>query len=59
MVNPNYRNKTAQQNKNPKEAWKTFNDLLGQSSSDTTVNKLNIGGSNITSTQEMADGFNN
>ena len=23
-----YRNKTAQQNKNPKEAWKTINDLL-------------------------------
>ena len=39
-----YRNKTAQQNKNPKEAWKTINDLLGRSSSDTTINELNIDG---------------
>ena len=48
-----YRNKRAQQNKNPKEAWKTINDLLGRSSSDTTID-----GFNITSTQEMANGFN-
>ena len=53
-----YHNKTAQQNKNPKEAWKTINDLLGRSSSDTTINELNIDGFNITSTQEMANGFN-
>ena len=53
-----YRNKTAQQNKNPKEAWKTINDLLGRSSSDTTINELNIDGFNITSAQEMANGFN-
>ena len=53
-----YRKKTAQQNKNPKEAWKTINDLLGRSSNDTTINELSIDGSNITSTQEMANGFN-
>ena len=53
-----YRNKTAQENRNPKQAWKTINDLLGRFSSNTTVNELNIDGSNITSTQEMADGFN-
>ena len=53
-----YRNKTAQQNKNLKEAWKTINDLLGRSSSDTTINELNIDGFNITSMQEMANGFN-
>ena len=34
------------------------NDLLGRSSSDTTINELNIDGFNITSTQEMANGFN-
>ena len=45
-------------NKNSKEAWKTINDLLGPSSSDTTINELNIDGFNITSTQEMANGFN-
>ena len=33
-----YRKKTAQQNKNPKEAWKRINDLLGRSSNDTTIN---------------------
>ena len=43
-----YCNKTAQQNKN---------DLLGRSSSDTTINELSIDGFNITSTQEMANGF--
>ena len=26
-----YRNKIAQQNTNPKEAWETMNDLLGRS----------------------------
>ena len=31
-------------NKNSKEAWKTINDLLGRSSSDTTINELNIDG---------------
>ena len=52
-----YRNKTAQQNKNPKEAYgKQFknNDLLGRFSSDTTINELSIDGFNITATQEMA-----
>ena len=54
-----YRKKTAQQNKNPKEAWKTINDLLGRSSNDTTINELSIDGSNITSTQEMANALMN
>ena len=53
-----YRNKIAQQNKNPKEAWKTINDLLGRSPSDTTVNKLNVNGSNITFEEEIANAFN-
>ena len=30
-----YRKKIAQQNNNPKEAWKTINDLLGRSSNET------------------------
>ena len=53
-----YRNKIAQQNKNPKEAWKTINNLLGRSPSDTTVNELNVNGSNITSEDEIANAFN-
>ena len=35
-----YRNKIAQQNNNPKEAWKTINDLLGRSSNETIINEL-------------------
>ena len=53
-----YRNKIAQQNNNPKEAWKTINDLLGRSSNDPTVNELKINDSNITSTEEIANAFN-
>ena len=51
-----YRNKIAQKNKNPKEAWKTINGLLGRSLSDSTEQKVN--GSNITSTEKIANAFN-
>ena len=53
-----YRNKIAQQNNNPKEAWKTFNDLLGRSSNETIVNELKINDSKITSNEEIANAFN-
>ena len=53
-----YRNKIAHQNKNSKEAWKTINDLLGRSPSDITVSELKVNGSNITSTEEIANAFN-
>ena len=53
-----YRNKIAQQHKNPKEAWKTINDLLGRSPRDTTVKELNLNGYNITSKEEIANAFN-
>ena len=43
-----YRNKIAQQNKNPKAAWKTINDLLGRCPSDTSFSELKVNGSNIT-----------
>ena len=53
-----YRNKIAQQNNNPKEAWKTINDLLGRSSNETIVNELKINDSKITSNEEIANAFN-
>ena len=43
---------------NPKEAWKTTNDLLGRSANDNIVNELKINDSNITSTEEIANAFN-
>ncbi len=42
----------------PKEAWKTINDLLGRSANDNIVNELKINDSNITSTEEIANAFN-
>ena len=53
-----YRNKIAQQNNNPKEAWKTINDLLGRSSNETIVNELKINDSKITSNEEITNAFN-
>ena len=53
-----YRNKLAQQNKIPKEVWKTINDLLSRSPSDTSVSELKVNGSNITFTEEIANAFN-
>ncbi|RUA05885.1 MAG: hypothetical protein DSY43_03475, partial [Gammaproteobacteria bacterium] len=53
-----YSNKIANQSKNPKETWKTINDLLGRSSSSTVVNELKINGNNINSPDEIAEAFN-
>ena len=53
-----YRTKIAHQKNNPKEAWKTINDLLGRSPNDTIVNELNINDSNITSHEEISNAFN-
>ena len=53
-----YRTKIAHQKNNPKEAWKTINDLLGRSANDNIVNELKINDSNITSTEEIANAFN-
>jgi hypothetical protein len=54
-----YRTKIAHQKNNPKEAWKTINvHLLGRSLNDTIVNELKYNDSNITSTEEIANAFN-
>ena len=53
-----YRTKIAHQTNNPKEAWKTINDLLDRSANDTIVSELKINDSNITSTEEIANAFN-
>ena len=53
-----YRNKIATQNNNPKEAWKTINNILGRSFSDTSVNELKVNDANLTSPGEIAEAFN-
>ena len=45
-------------NKNPKDAWKTSNNLLGGSSNDTVINELKINNVNITLPVEIIDAFN-
>ena len=53
-----YRSKIASQNNNPKQAWKTNNNLLGRSCNDTVINKLKVNNAYISSPEEIADAFN-
>jgi hypothetical protein len=53
-----YRTKISNQNNNPKEAWKTINNLLGRSSSNTVVNELKFNDAKITSPEKIANAFN-
>ena len=46
------------QNSNPKEAWKSINQILGRQTKQMTVNELNIGENILSDPQEIADGFN-
>ena len=53
-----FRTKISNQNNNPKEAWKTINNLLGRSSSNTVVNELKFNDAKITSPEKIANAFN-
>ena len=44
--------------KNPKQAWKTINDILGQNQKQNTVNKIKLPGKTVTSTKELVEVFN-
>jgi hypothetical protein len=43
---------------NPKEAWKTINDILGRQSKPTVINELKLGENSLTNTKDIAEGFN-
>jgi hypothetical protein len=43
---------------NPKEPWKTINDILGRQSKPTVVNELKLGENSLTNTKDIAEGFN-
>ena len=53
-----FRAKISNQKNNPKEAWKTINNLLGRSPNNTVVNKLKFNNVKITSPEEIANAFN-
>ena len=53
-----YSSKIAVQKINPKKAWKSINNLLGRQNKPTVVNELNVGEQNLTSPEDIAEGFN-
>ena len=53
-----YSSKIAGQKINPKKAWKSINNLLGRQNKPTVVNELNVGEENLTSPEDIAEGFN-
>ena len=53
-----YSTKIAGDRSNPKEAWKTINNLLGRQSKSTTVNELKLNESSLTNPKDIAEGFN-
>ena len=54
-----YRDKIALQKDNPKDAWKTINNLLGRTRNSTVVNELKLNDRKIDSPEELAEAFNN
>ena len=53
-----YSTKIAGEKCNPKEAWKTINNLLGRQNKPTVVNELKLGENSLTSPKDIAEGFN-
>ena len=53
-----YSNKIASQKANPKEAWKTINQILGRKNKPTIINELQISNNTLQSPEEIAEGFN-
>ena len=55
-----YRNKIALQKDNPKDAWRTINNLLGKTRNNTVVNELKLNDASYKySPEEIAEAFNN
>ena len=53
-----YSSKIAGQKCDPKNAWKTINNLLGRQSKPTVVNELKLGDNSLTGPKDIAEGFN-
>ena len=53
-----YSTKIAGQKCNPKEAWKTINNLLGKKAKQTIVNELDMNKNILQDPQEIVEGFN-
>lgn len=53
-----YRDTIADQKNDPEGAWKTINNLLGKTPNNTAVNELRLNEVNLTSPEEIAEGFN-
>ena len=53
-----YSTKIAGQKCNPKEAWKTINNLLGKKTKQTIVNELDMNKNILQDPQEIVEGFN-
>lgn len=53
-----YSKRIAGQKHNPKDSWKTINNLLGRQNKPTKVNQLSMNGNNLTSSEDIAEGFN-
>ena len=51
--------KVAGQKHNPKQAWKTINNLLGRQNKQAVVNELVIEGEILANPEDIAEGFNN
>jgi hypothetical protein len=53
-----YSKRIAGQKQNPKEAWKTINNLLGRQNKPIKVNELSLSGNNLTNSEDIGEGFN-
>ena len=53
-----YSTRIADEETNPKKAWKTINDLLGRQNKQTVVNELKLGDNSLTNPKDIAEVFN-
>jgi hypothetical protein len=53
-----YSSKIAGQKFDPKRAWKSINNILGRQNKPTVVDELNLDQNNLTSPEDIAEGFN-
>ena len=53
-----YANKFAGKNQNPKQAWRTINNLLGRNKKRTTINEIKLSEKTVTTTEELVEVFN-
>ena len=52
-----YSTKISDQKCNPKEAWRTINNILGRQSKPTVVNELKLGENSLTKYQRYCGGL--